>query len=78
MAYEFAEKNNLAMTAGSDAHYYRGVGKVYTECKVDTLEEFKNALVNKKSLPKGEKSSFAYLVFPTLKRIKLIRGKPNL
>ncbi len=78
MALDFAKKNNLAMTAGSDAHYYRGVGKVYTECRVETLEEFKNALINKKSYPEGKKSSFAYLVFPTLKRIKLIKGKPTL
>jgi hypothetical protein len=74
-AFDFARKHNIAMTAGSDAHYHRGVGKAYTECKADTLEEFKNALINKKSRPNGEKASLLYLVFPTLRRIKLIKGK---
>ena len=65
------------MTSGSDAHYYRGVGKAYTECEANSLEEFKIALENKKSLPKGRKSSIFYLIFSTLKRLKLIRANPN-
>jgi len=74
-AFTFAQKNNLAMTAGSDAHHYRGLGKTYTECKANTLEEFKNALLNKNSCPVGKKASLSYLVFPTLRRLKLIKGK---
>jgi hypothetical protein len=74
-AFDFTKKNNLIMTSGSDAHYYRGVGKAYTECEANSLEEFKNALENKKSLPKGKKSSIFYLIFPTLKRLKLIKPK---
>jgi len=76
-AFDFTKKNNLIMTSGSDAHYYRGVGKAYTECEANSLEEFKNALENKKSLPKGKKSSIFYLIFPTLKRLNLIK-KTNL
>lgn len=76
-AFDFAQKNNLIMTSGSDAHYYRGVGKAYTECEANTLEEFKKALQNKKSLPQGKKSSIFYLIFPTLKRLNLIK-KTNL
>lgn len=78
MAFEFAQKNNLTMTGGSDAHHYRGIGKTYTECKADTLEEFKNALLNKKTHAVGKKASLLYLIFPTLKKIKLIKGKSTL
>ncbi|MFA5013180.1 MAG: PHP domain-containing protein [Candidatus Paceibacterota bacterium] len=78
MASEFAKNNNLLMTAGSDAHYYKGVGQTYTECEANDLEEFKNSLLNKKSAIRGKKASIFCLIFPTLKRVKLIKGKPNL
>jgi predicted metal-dependent phosphoesterase TrpH len=75
MAFEFAQKHNLVMTGGSDAHFYRGVGKVYTECATKTLDEFKNALQNKKSRVSGKKASLAYLIFPTLRRLKIAKGE---
>lgn len=76
-AFEFAKGHNLAVTAGSDAHFYKGVGKAYTECDAETLEEFKAMLQNKKSVANGEKASLLYLIFPTLKRLKLVNSKPR-
>lgn len=77
-ALEFAKSHNLTITAGSDAHFYKGVGKAYTECDAETLEEFKAMLQNKKSATGGNKASLFYLIFPTLKRLKIINPKPTL
>ena len=41
---------NLGMTAGSDSHHHKGVGYAYTEADVTTIEDFKNAIINKKFL----------------------------
>ncbi|HOS87933.1 MAG TPA: PHP domain-containing protein [Candidatus Pacearchaeota archaeon] len=76
-AFQFAKQHNLAMTAGSDAHFYKGAGEAYTECQAKTLEEFKNELKNKKSATGGKKASLFYLIFPTLKRLKIINSRPN-
>lgn len=69
-ALQFAKKYNLAMTAGSDAHYYGGVGDAYVIAnEAKNLEEFKKAILGKKIKIGGKKSSHFYLVFPTLARI---------
>ena len=70
-AFKFAQKYNLIMTAGSDAHYHRDVGNAYTIAEnVEDLEEFKKAILNKKTKIKGKKSPILYLIIPTLARIK--------
>ncbi|MDD5568818.1 MAG: PHP domain-containing protein [Candidatus Pacebacteria bacterium] len=74
MAREFAEKNNLAMTGGSDAHYHKGIGTVYTECAAQTLDEFKNCLLNRKSAVHGKKAPLFYAAFPFLRKIGLLKG----
>ena len=72
---EFAKKYNLAMTAGSDAHYYGGTGDAYVIANgAKNLEEFKKAILEKKTKIEGKKSSPLYLVFPTLARIERIFG----
>jgi len=71
MALEFAKKNNLGMTAGSDSHYYKGVGYAHTEADVNNLEEFKEAIINKKTKTKGAKAPICYIFTPLL--IKLIK-----
>lgn len=69
---EFAKKYNLAMTAGSDAHYYGGAGDAYViASEAKNLEEFKKAILEKKTKTEGKKSSPFYLVFPALARIGL-------
>jgi len=76
-ALEFAKKHNLAMTAGSDAHYHGGVGDAYVIAdEAENLEEFKKAILEKKIKIEGKKSSLFYLVFPTLARTGLI-GRPS-
>ncbi|MDD5696592.1 MAG: PHP domain-containing protein [Candidatus Pacebacteria bacterium] len=69
-AYEFALKHNLAMTGGTDAHYFRPIGDVYTECEAKTLEEFKQALLNRKTRAKGKKSNLIYFFCPMIEKTK--------
>ncbi|MFH1657378.1 MAG: PHP domain-containing protein [bacterium] len=70
-ALVFAQKNNLAMTAGSDAHYCSGVGYAYTTVKTaENLEEFKAGILEKRSLAEGQKSPLFHLIFPLLGKIK--------
>ncbi len=71
-AYEFAKKHNLAMTGGSDSHYYKGVGCAYTECEAKTIEELKKCILQKKTAAEGKKSPFIYIVTPLLAKIGLL------
>jgi len=71
-AANFAKKYNLAMLAGSDAHFYKAVGDAYTISEnVKNLEEFKKAILERKTKIEGKKSSPFYLIFPTLAKIGL-------
>lgn len=75
-AFEFAKKYNLAMTAGSDAHFWREAGDAYTIVQdAKSLEEFKKAIFEKRTKTKGKKSPLYYLIFPTLAKTGLI-GRP--
>lgn len=75
-ALKFAEKYNLAMTASSDAHYWREAGDGYTIAEgVKNLEEFKEAIFKKRIKIGGKKSPWYYLIFPALARTGLI-GRP--
>lgn len=68
-ALEFAKKHNLAMTGGTDAHCAQAVGDAYTECEANNLEEFKDAIINKKTFAKGKKSNLIYILAPTLAKL---------
>lgn len=69
-ALDFAKKYNLAMTAGSDAHYFREAGGAYTMAKeAKNLEEFKKAILEKKTKIEGKKSSLFYLVFVMMAKV---------
>lgn len=68
-AFDFAIKHNLAVTGGSDAHCAQPVGDTYTECEANTLEEFKQAIRNKKSQAKGKKSNIIYSLAPALAKL---------
>lgn len=79
-ALNFAEKNNLAMTGGSDAHQWKDVGDAYTIAqKAKTLDDFKKAILNKKTRASGGKSPLRSLASPSLARfrIKLESNKKN-
>ena len=68
-ALKFAEKHNIAMTAGSDSHYYKGVGYGYTEANTKTIEDFKDAIIKKEVLIKGSKSPIYQIFIPFLTKI---------
>ncbi|MDD3170388.1 MAG: PHP domain-containing protein [Candidatus Paceibacterota bacterium] len=69
-AYDFALKHNLAMIGGTDAHYFRPVGDVYTECEAKTIEEFKQMILERKTEVKGKKSKIIYVFCPMIEVIK--------
>lgn len=68
-ALQFAKDYNLGMTAGSDSHYYKGVGYAYTEADVKTIEDFKNAIINKKTKGLGKKAPLHHIFTPFLSKI---------
>lgn len=68
-ALEFAKKHNLAMTGGTDAHCAQAVGDAYTKCEANNLEEFKRAIVNKKTKGFGKKSNPLYILAPTFAKL---------
>ncbi len=77
-ALKFARKYNLAITAGSDAHCYKAIGYAYTEAKAKNLEEFKKAILKKKTKTEGKKAPLFYLIFPLLAKLGLIGRPPKI
>jgi predicted metal-dependent phosphoesterase TrpH len=69
-ALEFAKKNNLAFTAGSDAHFPDSVGNAYLEIPGDDLsiEEVLLAVKNKKGKICGKEISFFGKITDHVKR----------
>ena len=68
-ARKFAEESNLAFFGGSDAHSKQMSGNAYTEAEAVTLDEFKKAILAKKTKAFGKKSNWIYLFVPALARI---------
>jgi len=68
-SFIFAQKNNLAMTAGSDAHHCSEVGDAYIEAEVKNLEELKEAVLEKKVKIFGRQSPIFVQIFPTLGKL---------
>jgi predicted metal-dependent phosphoesterase TrpH len=68
-SFIFAQKNNLAMTAGSDAHHCSEVGNAYLEADVKNLEELKDAILQKRVKIFGRQSSIFVQVFATIGRL---------
>ena len=59
------------MTAGSDSHHHKGVGYAYTEADVKTIDDFKNAIINKKTRGLGKKAPIYQIFTPFLSKMKL-------
>ncbi len=77
-AYNFAQKHNLAMIGGTDAHCSKAIGDVYTESEAKTLEELKQTIKDKKTKARGKKSNIIYALCPFLAKIKrLLLEKRN-
>lgn len=71
-ALEFAKKNNLLMTAGSDAHTALEIGNAYVECVASDLEEFRKKLTKKDVNIKGKKAGISVHILSVLRSLKLI------
>ena len=73
----FAKKNNLAMTAGSDAHSYFEVGNAFTEAEAKNLDEFKKAILQKKVRIMGKQSPFFAQISATLGKLTHLFWEPK-
>ena len=62
-AFNFALKNNLVMTAGSDAHSSFEVGNAYVEAKAENLEELRKMILEKKVKIIGKQAPFFVQIF---------------
>jgi len=65
-ALSFAKKFNLAFFAGSDSHLTQTIGNGYTIFEGRNLEDFKKAILERKTSFFGKKNPFYYLAVPTL------------
>lgn len=55
--YNKRRRKRISFTAGSDDHGGMDVGKTYTECPGETLEDFKAAFENNTTIPRGDYGS---------------------
>lgn len=62
-AFNFAVKNNLVMTAGSDAHSSFEIGNAYLEAKAENLEELREMILEKKVKIIGKQAPFFVQIF---------------
>lgn len=76
-SFEFAQKNNLPMTAGSDAHSCFEIANAYLEAEAKSPEEFKKAILEKRVKIFGRQSSILAYVFPTIGRIIHLFWQPK-
>ena len=65
----FAKKNNLVMTAGSDAHSCFEVGNACIEAQANNLEEFRQAILQKEVKIIGKQSPIFVQLFATLGKL---------
>jgi predicted metal-dependent phosphoesterase TrpH len=72
-AKEFAEKNNLPFTAGSDGHHPREVGQSFVECNVQNSEALRKAILGKKVTVGGGLSSPLVHCYTTLSKLGLMK-----
>ena len=67
-AREFALKNNLGITAGSDAHTPWEIGNAYIEADAKDLNEFKNKIIKDEVTFKGKLYNPMYSMFNKVAR----------
>lgn len=63
-----AKDNGLAITGGSDSHVCWTCGNAYAEAEAENLEDFKKAILERKTKVSGKKSCFLYLIAPITAR----------
>jgi len=74
---DFAQKNNLAMTAGSDAHSCFEIGNAYIEADAKNLEEFKEKILNKEIKIVGKQSPVFFQIFAGLGKLLHLFWQPK-
>jgi predicted metal-dependent phosphoesterase TrpH len=74
-AEKFALKNNLAFTAGSDAHTPKELGNAYVFCNANNLEEFRKCIKKKQAKIEGRLESPLVHFYSTFRQIGLIKPK---
>lgn len=77
-ALDFAQKNNLPMTAGSDAHSCFEVGNAYIEADAKNLEELKELILQKKVKIFGKQSPIFVQIFATTGKLIHFFRQPKL
>lgn len=74
-AEKFAVENNLAFTAGSDAHIAAELGNACTVAEAENLEEFRKCILKKKTMIEG-RLSFPFVHFySTFRQMGLLKPK---
>lgn len=68
-ALDFAKKHNLALIGASDAHCSKDVGNGITIADAHNVDEFKEAILQKKTSFEGKKSPFFSIFVPFLARL---------
>jgi len=76
-AFDFAKKNGLALIAGSDAHSCFEVGNAYIETEAKTLDELKEAILQKKVKIFGRQSPLFVQIFAGLGKLLHLFWRPK-
>ena len=77
-AWEFEKKRNMAIVGSSDSHFWKDVGDAYTIADgAKNLEEFKKAILEKKTRVGGQKSRLRSLLAPLFAKINIIGNPPK-
>ncbi|MDD5148059.1 MAG: PHP domain-containing protein [Candidatus ainarchaeum sp.] len=74
-AEKFALQNNLALTAGSDAHTPKELGNALAVAEAGSLEEFRNCLKKRQTRVEGRLAGFFVHLPSTLKQFGIIKVK---
>jgi len=73
-AQDFVNRNNLAFTAGTDAHSPFEIGKTYIEAEAKNADELKEAILNKKIKIISRQGTLS--VYPALGKLMHFFWKP--
>jgi len=77
-AFEFAQKNNISMTAGTDAHCAYEIGNAYTIADIDEIEDLRKFIKKKKTAVCGKKANPLIHLVSTLSNLGIIgRNRPK-
>ncbi|MFA5086328.1 MAG: CehA/McbA family metallohydrolase [Candidatus Paceibacterota bacterium] len=72
----FVKDNDLPMTAGSDSHTPFEIGRAYVEADIQTIDELKEAIRNKKIVVRGKQTSPTIQIFAGLAKLIHLFFKP--